>query len=550
MPGYFYHPTSGEDVQKLPAMISQDSGVENSSNPGPYTQQPRIPPYQYVSVKYPQRPRMSKTERAQLHRRRSRSPSPDPPPVQTHYRSRTPLIQQPDTASTTTVYSPGRLEREKIVIDLTTPEPEPEAASENRVYDQVTSVRVGSQQTVVIHQASVPQPAIQGKHQIGLEVPDPASWTEKRVMCQASDLQRDRVFHSSPERYRQSEVETYRITQAIPQSLPQVTSQFVLQPVSRIRPEPVTGIISQYLSPLTPQPARPTILQKIHPLPPKPDASTVSSTTPALSSNPLIPTEAVLPPRPPVSAAGVQTSGDFQRVRSQNLETCIFIDLTEDDSDDEAIRPRSNESTTGRVRDARYSAATQFTGRTVVESRFRARVFAEHMMMRPPIDGHTHCHTLWTDGSLVGGRRAGGAVVWRNHPEDDWKSLKRRINFETSDSNLPEVMAVSMAMDKAVDLVRTARSTRNTALLDEVFIFTDSTFTVRVVRSAWIGSRGARRGWYFIRPWVDQLLESYAELRAMGVRVELHWVPGHSGVEGNSMAHNAARESTRLSFGL
>ncbi|KAJ6007454.1 hypothetical protein N7540_011430 [Penicillium herquei] len=396
-------------------------------------------------------------------------------------------------------------------------------------------------------------------------------------MCQASDLQRDCIVPFPPERYRQSEVETSRIPQAIPQSLPQANSQFVLQNVSRIRPLPVTRIIPEFLPPLTPQPARQVILQQIHPLPPKPDASTVTFTAPVLSSNPPPPRAVVLPPKPPVSAAAstatslhhipptstalvlqgppasaaaVQISEGFQRVRSQNLDTRIFIDLTEDDSDDEVIRLSSDDSTTGDAGDLHYSSANQFTGRTVIQPRFTAKTFATHMQDKPPVNANTHSHTLWTDGSLVAGRRAGGAVVWRNHPGDNWKSLKRRIPYDTRDSNLPEIMAVSMAMDKAVDLVRAARSTRNTALQDEVFIFTDSTFTIRVVKSAWRGNRGARRGWYYIRPWVDELLESYGKLRTMGVRVELHWVPGHHGVEGNMMAHHAARASIQLPRGL
>ncbi|KAJ5716570.1 hypothetical protein N7493_008481 [Penicillium malachiteum] len=577
MLGYFCHPTSSEDGQKLPPMISQTSGVENGSNPAPYARRPRIPRYQYVSVRYPQRPRMSKLEHAQEKRRRSKSPSPDPARVQVHYRSRTPLIQQPDAASTTTVSYPRRPNRERIVIDLTSSEPEPQATAENQVYDQVTSVRIGDQRPVVIHQTRVSQPSSQGNHHIGLEVTVPAPLAKKRVKYQASDLQRAGVVHFPPERLRQSEVENHGLNQAIPQSLPQVNPQIGLQPILELAPQPVTQTIPQFIPQLTPQPAGQVIIQKIHPLPPKPDASTA----PLLSSNPLIPTPIALPPKPPVSAeaspattlarippispafvlqgppessAAVQIAEDSQRIRSQNSETRIFIDLTENDSDDEVdevIELSSDESTTGNVRDLRYSAANQFTGQAVIRTRERAMRFALYMQNLQPINGNIHCHTLWTDGSLVQGRglfggSAGGAVVWRNRPGAGWKSLKRRVTHPTRDSNLPEVMAVSMAMKKAVELVRTARASRTNALHDEVLIFTDSSFAVTLVGNAWRGVRQTTRTWPDMKPWIDDLLVSYGTLRTMGVRVEVHWVPGHSGVEGNSQAHLAARASIQL----
>ncbi|KAJ5702650.1 hypothetical protein N7488_010198 [Penicillium malachiteum] len=563
-------------------MISQNSGVENGSNPAPHAQRPRIPRYQYVSVRYPQRPRMSKLERAQEKRRRSKSPSPDPARVQVHYRSRTPLIQQPDTVYNTTGYYSRRPHRERIVIDLTLPEPEPQATAESQVYDQVTSVRVGAQRPVVIHQTRVPQPSSQGNHQIGLEVTVPAPLAKKRVAHQASDVQREGVGPSPPERLRQSHVENYGLTQGTPQSPPQVNPQIVQQPVLKLAPQNVTQAISQFLPQLTPQPAGQVTFQQIHPLPPKPDASIVASTAPLLSSTPLIQTPIALPPKPPVSAAAssattlhqihpissafvpqgppesaaaVQIAEESQRTRPQNSETRIFIDLTEDDSDDEVIELSSDESTTGYAQDFRYSSANQFTGQAVIRTRDGAMGFALYMQNMDPINANIHCHTLWTDGSLLQGRGlsgglAGGAVVWRNRPGVSWKCLKRRMMHRTRDSNLPEVMAVSMAMGKAVELVRTARTTRRQALNDEVLIFTDSSFAVTLVGNAWRGVSQTTRSWPHMKPWIDELLVSYGTLRTMGVRVEVHWVPGHSGVEGNSQAHLAARAATQFHYVL
>ncbi|KAJ5626611.1 hypothetical protein N7528_004038 [Penicillium herquei] len=496
-----------------------------------------------------------------------------------------PLIQQPDTASNTTGHYPRRPNRERIVIDLTLPEPEPQATAESQVYDQVTSVRVGAQRPVVIHQTRVPQPSSQGNHQIGLEVTVPAPLAKERVAHQASDVQRKSVGPSLPERSRQSDVENSGLTQGTPQSPLQVNPQIAQQPVLQLAPQPVTQAIPQFLPQLTPQPAGQVTFQQIHPLPPKPDASTVASTAPLLSSTPLLQTTIALPPKPPVSAAAspettlhqippissafipqgapesaaaVQIAEDAQRTRSQNSKTRIFIDLTEvdsDDSDDEVIELSSDESTTGNVQDFRYSSANQFTGQAVIRRRDGAKGFALFMQNMEPISANIHCHTLWTDGSLMQGRGfsgglAGGAVVWRTRPGVSWKCLKRRMMHRTRDSNLPEVMAVSMAMGKAVELVRTARTTRRNALNDEVLIFTDSSFTVTLVGNAWRGVSQTTRNWPHMKPWMDELLVSYGTLRTMGVRVEVHWVPGHSGVEGNSQAHSAARAATQLSYVL
>ncbi|OOQ89023.1 hypothetical protein PEBR_10304 [Penicillium brasilianum] len=150
-----------------------------------------------------------------------------------------------------------------------------------------------------------------------------------------------------------------------------------------------------------------------------------------------------------------------------------------------------------------------------------------------------HRHIFWTDGSIVYGACAAAAVAWKQPPSLKWMTEGFPYPYCIQSTDVVEMFAIAHALRRAVDEVRQARNRvmagSHLPVTHEVFVFTDSIGALNNVKyDAW---------GYHIPEKCRQahtIIDYSMELRNLGARLELHLVPGHSGVPGNTEAHRAA----------
>lgn len=155
--------------------------------------------------------------------------------------------------------------------------------------------------------------------------------------------------------------------------------------------------------------------------------------------------------------------------------------------------------------------------------------------------GSTHRHIFWTDGSIVYRACAAGAVVWKQQPSWKWMSEGFAYPYLTESTDVVEMFAIAHALKRAVDEVKQSLSDAGKDLhleiTHEVFVFTDSLGALTGVERDTL-EKGAR-----VRITSEQahtIIKYSIDLDNLGAKVELHLVPGHSGVPGNDNAHAAA----------
>jgi ribonuclease HI len=154
----------------------------------------------------------------------------------------------------------------------------------------------------------------------------------------------------------------------------------------------------------------------------------------------------------------------------------------------------------------------------------------------------TQYHVYFADGSLRSGRAAAG-IVWRKPSPSDWGGQGLHFSVKTSNSNLVELYAIDCALEIATkDILETKERTRKT---HELLIFSDSQDALNGIRSF----KSQRSPYYKQAKERYRLLQSVMErseaLKRQRVNLELHWVPGHKDVPGNTLADHLAVATTK-----
>ncbi|KAJ5272413.1 hypothetical protein N7478_007538 [Penicillium angulare] len=177
-----------------------------------------------------------------------------------------------------------------------------------------------------------------------------------------------------------------------------------------------------------------------------------------------------------------------------------------------------------------------------IRRRPNALDFAKEMLDMPTISGSLHYHIFWTDGSLPRHGNGGAAVVWKAELWGKWKSLRRQLR-QPDHSNLTELHGIEMAVGQALKLVQEDRGVRQTPLTDQVVILTDCTSCLNMIEDHYLDRYRSPRIYLSS---VRLITGCLTDLRKMGVIIELHWVPAHSGIFGNELADREARSAARI----
>lgn len=141
---------------------------------------------------------------------------------------------------------------------------------------------------------------------------------------------------------------------------------------------------------------------------------------------------------------------------------------------------------------------------------------------------------FWVDGT-VSGEHAAAAVAFRKDPRSlgsDW-IIKTYGVYKALESDKAETLAILQALQYAVTLVWPDSNEQRV-----VTVFSDSRATLEKTE-AYEASEEKRS------PLAEEVLVATKTLTDQGVRVELHWVPGHERVPGNTLADIVAKRAVK-----
>jgi len=137
----------------------------------------------------------------------------------------------------------------------------------------------------------------------------------------------------------------------------------------------------------------------------------------------------------------------------------------------------------------------------------------------------------WTDGSRSDDGRLGAAAAC-NH-RDEWSSRHSYLGTGGMEVFDPTLWAIGLALEETIEKRKILR--RNGVKM--VAVFSDSQAGIR-----WVAELQPGPGQRLARG----INRKVRGLLAHGIKTEIHWVPGHSGMRGNDEAHsqaNVAREA-------
>ena len=152
---------------------------------------------------------------------------------------------------------------------------------------------------------------------------------------------------------------------------------------------------------------------------------------------------------------------------------------------------------------------------------------------------------LWTDASIVFFSCAAGAIVWQESSTGEWMSRRCPYPYPVVNTTVVEIFAVVNALEIAVDRVREWQFAQENdgsgKFRHEVYVFTDSEGALRAIQRR----KKRRQHAAELHALVQNAVDRSIELEELGALVELHLVPGHRNVPGNTRANNHSRTAAR-----
>ncbi|KAJ5641957.1 hypothetical protein N7490_005957 [Penicillium lividum] len=184
-----------------------------------------------------------------------------------------------------------------------------------------------------------------------------------------------------------------------------------------------------------------------------------------------------------------------------------------------------------------------FYGTVVIDrNRYSAKQLAQKMHSTPLFYHGTYNYIFWTDGSVLNCGTAGAAAVWLNPDRQRWHSVTEKAKSRTKSSEIAELMGIEIALSQASTFIGRFQQSVPYVLEHRhmVYVFSDSSGSLEMIKRAHLTPLGRQ---VERQPLLKKILENSIALQRVGAQVELHWIPGHSGITGNVIADNQARKA-------
>lgn len=212
-----------------------------------------------------------------------------------------------------------------------------------------------------------------------------------------------------------------------------------------------------------------------------------------------------------------------RRLQAQNQPTCPGCVICTQ------IQAIAGKITAAEAREVKEAKRVFFRGDVTINSRDAAAFIASQDV------GHRQNRLVyWTDGcSMKSG--SGIGIVTASFGSETWVEGSWRTK-ERLDANVMEILAITKALELAMEQCKD----RGSSCVEHVVVYSDSINALNLFQRNWKDPRTAGK----LAP-LEEAISAAAELDALGVRVELRWVPAHEGVGGNPRADKAARNAAR-----
>lgn len=175
-----------------------------------------------------------------------------------------------------------------------------------------------------------------------------------------------------------------------------------------------------------------------------------------------------------------------------------------------------------------------------IQERTAARLQAQ----RDSVEYNPTRLVLYSDASFNKGNAA-IAVVWKTGPTKlDWHSKHVALSDVDLSVNQLEFCAIMQAFSIAALLCGMPKAGARGSQYDTVVVYTDSTSAIRPFISPEAASREGFGDNLFD---AEKLGRALDVLQRSNVKLELHWSPGHDGVDGNILADKACVKAGALS---
>ena len=155
----------------------------------------------------------------------------------------------------------------------------------------------------------------------------------------------------------------------------------------------------------------------------------------------------------------------------------------------------------------------------------------------------------WTDASSRRGYSAMSSVIKRRNIDQRLSRIFRletwKIDTGRTSAHTAELTALILTLKEAWKRRVAVIAGRQPSQTKTIVIFTDDQATLNEIQ----GSDPAAPEWTADYWLLQKLIEWIRRYNRVGIRVELHWVPGHAGVPGNELANQLAGMGAYHFFG-
>lgn len=182
---------------------------------------------------------------------------------------------------------------------------------------------------------------------------------------------------------------------------------------------------------------------------------------------------------------------------------------------------------------------TCFVGRVTIRPQLEAMEYAlDEYKGRRKVPARM---AFWVDGSLSVNGTSGTAVVFRENPRvvgSKWTVAAYTVlEFDRLGTIHTEALAIMHAL--RIALVKAVQSDGTDAKASDVVIFSDCASALRRIEDF------THAGQCWGKPLLARIVTLANELSILGVKVQLHWVPGHRSIPGNHLADAVAKRAAR-----